>query len=229
MQALIGSNGTIGQSLMSNWHFDAVFNSDNLKTIAEQSWDLVVCAAPSGNRLVINRAQTQDFEDCVAIATALAQCKIKQLVLISSVDADKAANTLYGHNRAWLEAELSKTHPTYVLRLSTLIGKNIKKNVLFDLRHGLFLDSLDREAELQWCILDDLPQQIQVSLSMGPGIRNIVSEPIKNKQIINHFFPAITSGKTNSTVRYNYEPYVYSQQQILQAMSDYLPKQDKDE
>jgi hypothetical protein len=222
MQALIGSNGTIGQSLLDNMHFDAVFNSDNLSQIAGQEFDLVVCAAPSGNRLAINRAQTQDFQDCVVIARALAQCSIKQLVLISSVDAETAPGSLYGRNRAWLENELSKAHPTHVLRLSTLVGTRIKKNVLFDLKHGLFLDSIDRSAELQWCILNDLPHQIDISLASAPGSRNIVSEPIKNVDIINCFFAHITTGKDSGAVRYNQQPYVYTQAQIFSAMEQYL-------
>lgn len=222
MQVLIGSNGTIGQSLLDNMHFDAVFNSDNLEEITEYEWDLVVCAAPSGNRLAINRAQTQDFQDCVSLARTLAQCTIKQLVLISSVDAETAPDSLYGRNRLWLEAELSKTHSTHVLRLSTLIGNRIKKNVLFDLKHGLFLDSIDRDAELQWCILDDVPRQIDISLAGSPGICTVVSEPINNTEIIDRFFSDVTSGRTSSTVRYNQQPYIYTKEHIFRAMEQYL-------
>jgi hypothetical protein len=222
MQALIGSNGTIGQSLLDNMNFDAVFNSDNLEKIKEQTWNLVVCAAPSGNRLAINRGQTQDFKDCETIVNTLAQCKIKQLVLIGSVDAETAPDSVYGRNRAWLEQELSQTHATSILRLSTLIGSRIKKNVLFDLKHNLFLDSLDRAAQLQWCILDDLPQQIDISLQGKCSIRSIVSEPINNSQIIDRFFKHITTGHTESTVCYDQRPYVYSQAEIFAAMEKYL-------
>jgi len=222
MQALIGSNGTIGQSLLDNMSFDAVFNSDNLQKITEIKWDLVVCAAPSGNRLAINRGQTQDIKDCEAIVDILSRCQTKKLLLIGSVDAETAPDSIYGRNRAWLEKELSKIHTTHILRLSTLIGKRIKKNMLFDLKHGLFLDSLDRDAELQWCILDDLPQHMEACLKAAPGITSIVSEPINNAQVIARFFPDITSGYSTSTVRYDQRPYVYTQQQIMQAMERYL-------
>ena len=137
-------------------------------------------------------------------------------------DAETAPGSLYGRNRAWLENELSKAHPTHVLRLSTLVGTRIKKNVLFDLKHGLFLDSIDRSAELQWCILNDLPHQIDISLASAPGSRNIVSEPIKNVDIINCFFAHITTGKDSGAVRYNQQPYVYTQAQIFSAMEQYL-------
>lgn len=219
MQALIGSNGTIGQSLLDNRPFDAVYNSDNLQKITDHVWDLVVCAAPSGNRLAINRGQTQDFQDCVLLARTLAQCTIKKLVLISSVDAETAPDSTYGRNRRWLENELSQTHATHILRLSTLIGTRIKKNVLFDLKHGLFLNSIDRDAELQWCVLNDLSRQIDISVA---GIRNIVSEPVKNSEIIASFFPHLTAEQTHSTVRYNQQPYVYTKQQIFSAMEQYL-------
>ena len=219
MQALIGSNGTIGQSLLDNQHFDAVYNSDNLQKIKDHEWDLVVCAAPSGNRLAINRGQTQDFQDCVLLARTLAQCTIKKLVLISSVDAETAPDSTYGRNRAWLENELSQAHSTHILRLSTLIGTRIKKNVLFDLKHGLFLNSIDRDAELQWCVLNDLPQQIDNSVA---GTRNIVSKPIKNAEIIDRFFPHLNAERTHSTVRYDQQPYTYTQAEIFSAMEWYL-------
>jgi hypothetical protein len=222
MQVLIGSNGTIGKSLLDNQKFNAVFNSDNLIQMTGQKFDLVICAAPSGNRLAINRAQTQDFEDCVNIANTLAKCNIQQLVLISSVDVETAPDSIYGHNRAWLEQQLISAHTTHVLRLGTLIGKHIKKNVLFDLKHGLFLNLLDRDAELQWCILDDLSQQISKRLSDLPGVYNIVSEPVKNSQIINRFFPHLAAEKTHSTVRYNQQPYVYTKEHIFAAMEQYL-------
>lgn len=222
MQALIGSNGTIGQSLLDNRPFDAVYNSDNLQKIAAHSWDLVVCAAPSGNRLAINRGHTQDFEDCVSIAKILASCKIKQLVLISSVDAETAPASTYGRNRRWLEQELANTHNTYILRLSTLIGHRIKKNVLFDLKHGLFLNSIDRDAELQWCILNDLSRQIDTICAGKPSVVNIVSEPIKNSEIIDHFFPHLITEQTQSTVRYNQQPWIYTKEQIFGAMEQYL-------
>lgn len=219
MQALIGSNGTIGQSLLDNQHFDAVYNSDNLQKITDHVWDLVVCAAPSGNRLAINRGQTQDFQDCVLLARTLAKCTIKKLVLISSVDAETAPDSTYGRNRRWLENELAQTHSTHILRLSTLIGTRIKKNVLFDLKHGLFLNSIDRDAELQWCVLNELPQQIDISVV---GTRNIVSEPIKNSEIIARFFPHLAAEQTHSTVRYNQQPYVYTKEQVFSAMEQYL-------
>lgn len=222
MRALIGSNGTIGQSLLDMRHFDAVFNSDNLAQISQHAWHLVVCAAPTGNRLAINRGHTPDINDCQTIVDALAQTKIDHLVLISSVDAITAPDSVYGSNRAWLEKQLTNIHTTYTLRLSTLIGHRIKKNVLFDLKHGLFLDSLDRNAELQWCVLEDLWRQIDMSLNTGPGARNIVSEPISNQQIIDRFFPHITSGHNHSTARYNQQPYVYTRQDIFSAMEQYL-------
>jgi hypothetical protein len=222
MQALIGSNGTIGQSLLDHRPFDAVFNSDNLQQITNRAWDLIVCAAPSGNRLAVNRGQTQDFENCIKLVSMLKQCYTKKLVLISSVDAETAPDSVYGRNRAWLEQELSRAHATSILRLSTLIGTRIKKNVLFDLKHGLFLNSIDRDAELQWCVLNDLPQQIDISINELPSTRNIVSEPIKNSEIVHRFFPHLSAKQTHSTVRYNQQPYVYTKQDIFTAMEQYL-------
>ena len=222
LRALIGSNGTIGASILDNITVDRVYNSDNLEDIAGHSFDRVIVAAPSGNRLAVNRGQVQDLEQCERIVAALATCAIKELVLIGSVDAVTAPNTEYGSNRAWLEQHLANQHNLYTLRLCTLIGKRIKKNMLYDIKHGLFLEKIDAGAVLQWCILDDVPAQIERVIAQGPGSVNIVSEPIANRTVLQRFCPELVPDIDTESVRYNQQPYVYNQTQIFMAMEQYL-------
>ena len=222
LRALIGSNGTIGASILDNITVDRVYNSDNLEDIAGHSFDRVIVAAPSGNRLAVNRGQTQDRLQCERIVAALSKCNIQELVLIGSVDAVTAHNTEYGSNRAWLEQHLANVHNLHTLRLCTLIGKRIKKNVLYDLKHGLFLEKIDAGAVLQWCILDDVPAQIERVIQQGPSSVNIVSEPIANAAVMQCFFPDIPHSINDISVRYDQRPYTYTQDQIFAAMEEYL-------
>lgn len=222
LRALIGSNGTIGASILDNITVDRVYNSDNLEDIAGHSFDRVIVAAPSGNRLAVNRGQTQDRLQCERIVAALSKCNIRDLVLIGSVDAVTAPNTEYGSNRAWLEQHLANQHNLYTLRLCTLIGKRIKKNMLYDIKHGLFLEKIDAGAVLQWCILDDVPAQIERVIAQGPGSVNIVSEPIANRTVLQRFCPELVPDIDTESVSYNQQPYVYNQTQIFMAMEQYL-------
>lgn len=223
MRALIGSNGTVGQSLLDTMQFDAVFNSHNLHCIQQHKWDTIVVAAPSGNRLAINRGNTDDLGDCHAIVTALAHTCVRKTVLIGSVDAVTAPDTHYGHARLWLEENLPQCEERCVFRLATLIGSRIKKNLIFNLKHNLFLDTVDPDAELQWSILSDLHRHILTQYSQSHTVRNLVSVPIKNSLIIDSFRPDLAvTVPLPSSIRYDLKPYTYTQQDILLAVGEYM-------
>ena len=222
MKVLVGGRGTIGRSLLEATHFDLVLNSDDIDSIRGLSIDLLVCAAPSGNRLDINTNPEKDNHDINQLISVFSDCNIKTLVLISTVDTIANPNTVYGHNRLRLETFV-KTHSNYyILRPSTLVGKNIKKNVLFDLTNRLYLDKIDSDAILQWCLLDDIYNQIEKAILNNTREVTLVSEPITNKEIIDKFFSSVTALSRNSGVHYDIQPYQYTKQQIFDAIERYL-------
>lgn len=220
LRALIGSQGTIGSTLLDHMAFDRVFNSDDIGTLENYQFDQIVVAAPSGNRLAINRGTTADSEDVWSIITAIKRSCPRHVVLISSVDAITAPKTYYGNNRARLEYYLAESAPTSILRLSTLIGTHIKKNVLHDIKHNLFLDKIDSGAQTQWCLLDDLSKLI--SEAQPQDVRNIVSEPIAHSEILARYRPGFQALISTDSVRYNQQPYYYTRQEIFAAMDRYM-------
>lgn len=220
LRALIGSQGTIGSTLLDHMQVDHVFNSDNINTLDQYQFDQIIVAAPSGNRLAINRGTTNDSQDVQVVCGAIARARPAHVVLIGSVDAVTAPDTQYGRNRADLERWISDSAPTSILRLSTLIGSRIKKNVLHDIKYNLFLDQIDAGAKIQWCILDDLPNIIN---QVRPGhTQDIVSEPVANWEILSRFCPEFVPVRNTTAVHYNQQPYVYTKQQIFAAMEQYL-------
>lgn len=220
LRALIGSQGTIGSTLLDHMAFDHVFNSDNIEQLAHWDFDQVVIAAPSGNRLAINNGVTTDSKDIETIIHSVQSARPRHTVILSSVDAVTAPQSLYGHNRAALEHWLMESVPTSVLRLSTLIGPRIKKNVLYDIKHGQFLNYIDSGAETQWCILADLPELI--AQAQPWSVRNIVSEPIAHREILARYRPTAQPEICTDRVRYNQQPYCYTRQQIFAAMDQYM-------
>lgn len=223
MIALIGSQGTVGHSILDQISVDAVFNSDNITDLSGQSYNTVYIAAPSGNRLAINRQQGNDEQDFQQIQTALAAADVKQVIFISSVDAVTAPDSRYGRNRANMETWIRNNYADYyIIRLSTLVGKHIKKNVLFDLKHNIFIDRIDFSAVIQWCILDTLRDQIELAQANKQREIDLVSQPIANWEIVQKFFPTIYKETTGSTVFYDQHPYRYTRRQIFAAMENYL-------
>lgn len=223
IRALIGHSGVVGRSLLAQQSFDLLFDSKNIHTLPDHKIDQLVIAAPSGNRLAINRgAEThqQDQANIQQIITQVYRCCPGQVVLFSTVDAVTAPDSNYGQNRGWLEQGMQRYHATTVYRLCTLIGPEIRKNILYDIKHGQFLDQINPESEFQWCLLKDLNQLVQQA---QPGqTTDIVSEPIVNGDILRRFCPALELRSAPVAVKYRQQPYMYSKQEIFQAMEAYL-------
>jgi hypothetical protein len=223
IRALIGHSGVVGRSLLAQQSFDLLFDSKNIHTLPEHKIDQLVVAAPSGNRLAINRdAEThrQDQANIQQIITQVYHAHPAHVVLFSTVDAVTAPNSNYGQNRGWLEQGMQRYHATTVYRLCTLVGSQIKKNILYDIKHGQFLDQINSDSEFQWCLLDDLGQLVSTA---RPGtVKDIVSEPIANRDILQMFCPSQLLHTGPMAVKYCQQPYYYSRQQIFQAMEAYL-------
>jgi|688.fasta_scaffold65895_4 hypothetical protein len=219
MKALIGT-GTVGQSLLRYVKFDSVFKSENLEQLSTQRFDTVVVAAPSGNRLAINQDGTHDLHCVNQIVRAVQRSECKQVILFSSVDAVVCPDSLYGRNRRHMEQQLSQMCDSTIYRLSGLVGSDIKKNLLYDIKHQQYLQEVDAAAWNQWCLLDDLHALIDDPV---PGkIQNLVSEPIQNSELLMHFCSGLKLNYTKTSTNYNLSPWIYTRQQIFDAMQRYL-------
>lgn len=218
-QGLIGSNGVIGKALLSQISVEHTFNHRTIRQISNLEFDRLIIAAPSGNRRLINSGLIDDYSSVVEIVESVKLSKPKSIVLISSVDSIVNPTTIYGRNRLLLEETICNIAPTSILRLSSLIGHNIQKNVLFDIKHNKFLEFIHPDTTLQWCILDDLAELVNNS-SAGQML-NIVSEPISNREVFEYF--GISGGSnTVKPMNYNVTPYMYNKHQIFSAMEQYL-------
>ena len=221
--ALIGSNGTIGSSILTRMLFTHVYNSDNINEMKLNTFDLVVVAAPSGNRLAVNKDPALDLLNIGTIMDAILHTQINRTVLISTIDAIAYPDTAYGRHRLQLE-KFVKIHCNnyHILRLSTLIGQAIKKNVLFDLKNNLFIDKINPASVIQWCPLDTLHNEIDYVIKNNIKELNLVSEPITNQDLIGEFFPTVATQSKTETKYYDVTPYRYTRKEIYTAIRNYL-------
>lgn len=225
MQALIGSRGTVGSALLSHMNFDCVYNSDNIESICGKKFDLLVCAAPSGNRLAANQDPESDMHSVDQLIQCLNTVTAQHVVLIGTVDAVTYSQSAYGYHRLRLEKFVQSRFDRHtVLRLSTLIGPTIKKNVLFDLANQCYLDSVDPDSELQWCSLNTLAQEITQCVEKKTTVKNLVSEPVANQEIVDTFFSGLADqiGVKVEHKKYNLTPYCLTKQQVFAEIEKYL-------
>lgn len=189
MNALIGSTGVIGKKLLLSTHVDKEFNSTNIEEIINCTFDIVYCAAPSGNRLHANQYPDNDNSSVDQLINCLSTVTANTFVLISTVDTVHSPESVYGSNRKKLENFVKHKFSTaHIIRLCTLIDKTITKNMLYDLSNGTYISSINVDHVVQWYPLDRLSNDIAIVIKNNIGDINLVSEPIANKDIINMFF-----------------------------------------
>jgi hypothetical protein len=224
MIALIGSTGLIGQHLAKFIGADKQYNSVNICDMIGQEFDIVYCAAPSGNRIQAMENPVQDSASVDVLIDVLTQTKIGKIILISTGDTQVKPDTVYGHNRLRLEETVKQMNNYYIVRLSTLIADNITKNMLYDIKHETYLDKINTNTLLQWYPLDDLEKDLKRIMFYGIRETNLCSEPFYGRDIIKYLAPHLADKIVNypEGQHYRLTPYSYLRDDILNRMREYL-------
>lgn len=146
MNALVGYTGFVGSNIYANGHFDAVYNSANIKEAYGTNPDLLVYAGLRAEKYLANNAPAQDMELIYQAEKNIKEIHPKKLVLISTIDVFKVPKGVdenseidtdglhaYGYNRYQLELWVRENYPdALIIRLPGLFGRNIKKNFIYD-------------------------------------------------------------------------------------------------
>jgi hypothetical protein len=223
--AIIGHNGFVGQYLCQNLKFDFYFNSENINLLEKNTYDTIVCAAPTGNRIVANKNPEEDFENINKIIGILKNVTTSRFILIGTVDSILLQTSQYGNNRKFLEDFVKQKYQTHnILRLSSLISNNIKKNLLYNIKYEKWLDTIDLHSILQWYPLSHLVEDINYAVVNNIPELNLVSEPILNLDIVQSFAPQHLPkiSKKQNNLSYNFSPYKFTRNEIFKYIHEYM-------
>ena len=217
--ALIGHTGFIGKIIQGLHSFDSYINNGRLVSLWDQELDLVVCAAPTGNRLIVKQYPDADIENVFNIIKDLSYIRIKKFILISTIDCLAQPNTPYAINRRLLEAWVKDNVESYtIIRLGTLVHPDITKNVLYDLKNQQWLDSICPDTTIQYSDMS------KFKLDFDQSEVNFFSRPIANSEIIKRYCPTLkVAGQNQAT--YNIQPCMFSQEQAFTAIENYFNEQ----
>jgi hypothetical protein len=216
---IIGA-GIVGQALHEQAPDSVLYARGNTVPIEH---DVLVIAAPTGNRLVVNADPEKDLEDCNNLIELVSQCQYNQLVYISTVDVYRTHR--YGTNRQYLENALAKLPNSHVVRLPSLIGQSVNKNILYDLKTMSWLDKICLDSTIQWYPLKRLKNDIENIIHNRVKYQNLCSEPISNHEIVQKFFPKIVDQLlTNQLTPANYDlkPYTIPLEEIWQSFDEFF-------
>ena len=222
---LIGSRGLFGNEICKFYTPTLVYNSNNINDLVQDEFDLVICAAPSANRRTAQADPSADAANVDRIIASLSAQRIQRVVLIGTIDAVVNPDTAYGQNRLRLENFVKQEFQRhYVLRFGNIVGAGIKKNVLFDLKHDQFLDSINLDSVTQWYPLNRLQVDIEHALLHHSYEHTLISEPIQIREIVQRFFPEkLSQVGTAPGPRANYNlPPSFSKQPVFDCMAEYV-------
>jgi hypothetical protein len=207
--ALIGHTGFVGGTLLRARHFDTLINSKNTAEFRDREFDLVIHAGVPAVKWLANKDPANDLAVIQSIRDVLATARIKELILISTIDVypdtaapvdetaaiDPTRNHAYGRHRFELERWAMDHQPNVrIIRLPALFGDGLKKNVVFDLLHDNQLANINPATCFQWYPLRRLNADIERVRAEDIRLINLFPEPIRTSEIVNAFFPGAPVG-----------------------------------
>ena len=199
--ALIGSTGFIGGTLLRARSFDACFNSANIETMRGREFRTIVCAGARAEKWKANREPEIDRQGIDALCDVLSTVRAQRFVLISTVDVfadpcgvDELSPVptgelyAYGANRRHLETFVANTFPAIILRLPGVYGQGLRKNVIYDLLHANEVEKIDSRAVFQFYGVHRLNDDIGRALELDIGLMHLTTEPVPVSEIAKNAF-----------------------------------------
>ena len=195
--ALIGYTGFVGSNLMRSHDFGAKFNSKNIAEIEGQSFSLLVCAGAPAKKWYANLHPEEDRETLDGLMGHLSKVKAERVVLISTVDVfknpyladentpvDMEGLNAYGLNRRRLELfVLEHFENVLIVRLPGLVGKGLKKNILFDFHNDNEVLKIDSRGVFQFYPVSRLWDDIVRSRENGLSLVHLTSAPVSVEEV----------------------------------------------
>jgi sugar phosphate isomerase/epimerase len=199
--AIIGWTGFVGQILTSDISNADLYNSSNIDTLINKSYDIVYCCGMPAEKWRINQSPNIDFNNTMKLIDIIKTIKVNKFILISTVDVLDcciAQNELgtsfathpYGIHRKILEDFVADYfHSHHILRLPGLFGRGLKKNILYDLIFDNNVSNICLDSEFQWYNINNIIHDINFCIENNVSLIQLVSAPISVREIVTRFFP----------------------------------------
>jgi hypothetical protein len=246
--ALIGSTGFIGGTLLRQRSFDDLFNSKNVESIRGRSYDLLVCSGAPAAKWVANQNADADLANLQRLMNCLADVRADRLMLISTVDVyrdprgvdeatviDPKLVDPYGRHRFLLEEFVRQRFASHsVVRLPGLFGKGLKKNFIYDLIHNNALDWTHCESVFQFYDLSRLWSDLKIVLDSRLPLIDFATEPVRVRDLAKKSFGVdFTNVPNKPPVNYDMRsrhtsifgatgPYMYSANETFQRVAQFV-------
>lgn len=245
--ALIGYSGFVGTTLLGQKKFTDLYRSTNINEIQNKTYDLAVIAAAPGKKWLANTNPFEDQKALDRLIEPLKKMRATQVVLISTVDVfpcpfevdedtsiDLFELAPYGYNRRRLELFVENNFKNHlIVRLPGLVGKGLRKNILFDFVHNNKIEEIESRNFFQFYPMENLWTDIQRGLDHEIRRLHLTSEPVQVSEVAKEVFGLTFDQKLQRPlIQYDFrskyhnlwgkeEPYQYSKKESINAIKKY--------
>jgi dTDP-4-dehydrorhamnose reductase len=128
-------NGFVGTTVINHLRTtDYTVLTFNRDTASSIQLDYLINCAGTSKKFEANSSPIEDTKKTISLIEKIKSIKYNRLIHVSSIDAMICAD-VYGANKRLIEACLEKDTTT-IIRLGGLIGKGLKKNIIYDMING---------------------------------------------------------------------------------------------
>lgn len=244
--AILGSTGFVGSTIAGQLRVTEHYHSRNIDTLSG-TYDQIICAAAPGMKWLANEKPEEDWAAISSLLHALRRVTVQKFILISTVDVfdypvrvdettpatdDRLAP--YGKNRLRLENEINSLFDSVlVVRLPALVGRGLRKNVLYDLHNANNLESVDSRSVFQFYPMVNLWKDISIGIEQTLKVLHLTAVPTSVEQVSRESFgQAFHNELPPSPAKYDLRSiygqlygvsghYQYSSEDVFQAARSY--------
>jgi hypothetical protein len=174
-----------------------MFNSRNIHEIRGRSFDMLILCTLPAEKWKANRFPDEDAEVVRRISEHISSVSSIQTLLISTIDVfnkpfgvfeddtpQESGLSSYGMNRLIFERFVNASFGNvWTVRLPGLVGRGLKKNVIYDLRNGKSVEEVPINSQFQFYPLVRLKSDLKKILANDPGLLHLVAEPLTIQSI----------------------------------------------
>ncbi|MDA9192735.1 hypothetical protein N9O27_00905 [Flavobacteriaceae bacterium] len=244
-KGLIGFTGFVGSNILKSEQFDELYNSKNINDIEGENFDLLYCAGVPAVKWFANSNPKEDLTNISNLINSLREVNASKFILISTYDVYKSTVNVdedslinlsghhpYGVHRRILELFVKEKFEDYlIIRLPALFGKGLKKNIIYDFMNDNQINKIHSESKHQFYNLNDLTSDINLILKKNIKLINLVTEPIKVREIANYCFNVDFNNYTESepdnyNISSKYRDFYRTKTDILNQIRHFIKSTD---
>jgi hypothetical protein len=218
-------NGLVGTSIQQIFKNVTVYSKHD--SPAQHQHDILIIAAPCGNRIKVEADPDKDMLDCYALVNTISECKYNYLIYVSSRDV--MYQTIYGRNRKVLEDLILKFDNSVALRIGKALASGLSRNILSDIKNKTWLDKINLSATDQWYPINRLLEDADSLFRSKHNVDAFLSRPIFNKEIVEKYKPDLidrlaknTNQIQNRDTKHSSGKYVVPEQDVWKIFDTYF-------